>query len=359
MTSRDVSCELGSDHGGFVVDGVTSSYDSSPVLVENTLLRWWPDTDPELEGFSVAAGSQWGPFAVTLRAHEGDPGPLDDLWEDVVEVSVQALGSVMISEVVDGPVGELDHVTGSHRMRVAARGRTESAARDVDVDADEDEDPTPLEYFVVDLWPAAPAPAVVARQESRYARDVISPPAPAALPEEAAGTAAAWAIIRDVRGESGARDIPGGLGQIVVEREFVGTTTKAFNRFRYVHGWPPCNGMMGSADEYAQEYYDATLPGEPHGSSRAGFIATRLLDLEKPRRVKRTWNWALPTSGSIDEHPLLLPEDSTFTVTITRSHEKGEEPRALVRVVHDGAPAAWADDLEKLWAWHLAVWAES
>lgn len=356
MGLREVSVELGSDCSGFAIEGLAPSYPGSPVLEENTLLLW-RDEDPELQVFSVMTGSQWGPFDVVLRAHDTDPGPAGDAWEDLVEVSVEASGSVSICEIVDGPVCDLEGVVGEHRMRVSARGRTESAARDTSVDEDDLDAAVPLEHFVVDLWPAPAAPSAVTREDSQYAKDSIDPPAPDVLAEEVPGLEAAWAIIRDVRGEAGARLIPDGTGTVVVEREFPGTATKIFNRVRYVFGWPPCNGGMGSPGEYSIQYSDATIPVKADGYDVAGFIATGLVEIDKPRRIVRTWNWVLPGPGPFVELSCLLPDDGTVTVEVVKSHARGEEPRALVRLTHAGAPGAWVEELEKLWAWDLARWA--
>ncbi len=59
--------------------------------------------------------------------------------------------------------------------------------------------------------------------------------------------------------------------------------------------------------------------------------------------------------GPLAGLPLLLAEDSTVTITVTSINDPGEKPRCLVRIVHDGAPGAWAHDLEQLWRWHLAL----
>lgn len=129
VAARELQVRFVSDHHGFELHGLLPVSDSPP-LAENTLLRWWEAHEHGDESLLVLTGSQWGPFQVTLRVLDSDPGPADPEWEDVVEVSVDAVGELCVSEIVDGPVASLDGVVGGYRARIAARGRSESAARD-------------------------------------------------------------------------------------------------------------------------------------------------------------------------------------------------------------------------------------
>ncbi|UMG92458.1 hypothetical protein [Nocardioides sp. TF02-7] len=62
MIVGEISVELGSDEHGFLVEGPAPARPDSPALPVNTLLDWWPDSEPDLDGFLVKTGSQWGPF---------------------------------------------------------------------------------------------------------------------------------------------------------------------------------------------------------------------------------------------------------------------------------------------------------
>lgn len=357
MILFEALCELGSDHHGFVVGGVRPSNDATPAIETNTLISWPQDEDQDM-GLVVLSGSQWGPFAVVTRVHDADPGLPGKEWEDLVELSVIANGEVAISEIVDGPVADIEGVSGSYRVRVAARGRTESAERDRSLNEDEDGSADgALEHYRIEFWPVEPTDAVILREGSQYAKDLVNPPVAAVLPEEAAGLGAAWAVIRDLRGDPGARSIAGGTSTITIEMQVSGTPTKVFNRVRYATGWNPSNGLMASPDEYATRYHDLTLPDDPYGFNGPGQIAMTLVELDKPRRVAYRWNLVPESGGSIDERPPLLSEDTTVTITVTKGPTEAEGPSSKVTLTHDGIPAVWQDDLERLWRWDLATWA--
>jgi hypothetical protein len=344
--------QLGSDHHGFQLHGVRPAPDATPPSVENTLLQWQEDPGYDDAGFMVLTGSQWGPFEVTLRVLDSDPGPAGSGREDVVEVSVDAVGEIIVSEIVDGPVGSLDGIVGIYRARVAARGRSESAARDYSLDEENDE--LPLEHYLIELWGAPPQPSAVLRQESAYSRQITDPPQPQIVPEEEPGEAAARAIARDVRGEPGARPLRGDLGSLEVQLTTSQSATKAFNRVQHAFGWPPCNGIISGRDEFATEYYDATLPGPTDGYEIAGHIATTLMEHTKPTKVVKRWNWLFDGEGTIDQLEPLLTTDSVVTIEVEGGPATDEGPQTLVRLVHSGVPIVWIEDLAHLWRWHLA-----
>lgn len=356
-----VELELEADHGGFVIDGVVPAYPTKTTIEENTLLNWWPDTDPELEGFFVTGGSQWGPFAIKVRLLDNDPGPPDGRWEDVVEVAIDTAGVITVNDVVDGYRQSLKVPPGIYRMRLGASGRTEGYDQSVAFTA-EDEDSETHEHFLIEVWVTAAAPAAVLRQDSRHARDLLNPPEPVWPAEREPGLAAAWAVVRDLRGEPGARRIPGELGDLSVELSFPGTPTKLFNRLRYASGWPPCMGGSGGTGDVLGEtvYSDATLPEFEGAYDSVGHIAKTLLDLQKPHRLAMGWNWVPEVDASpsrpfpLDARPRLLAADSTVTITFVRIKAPGDEATAcVVRLKHVGVPLAWSTDLKDLWTWDL------
>ena len=354
---HEVSVEVGSDHHGFLITGTAPAIDEVPSLPENTVLQWWAEDGPALAAFLVSTGSQWGPFAVLVRVHDAEPGQVEEEWEDVVAVSVTTAEAVGIGEIVDSPVGNVPSKAGPHRMRLACRGRTESAARDYVVANGEESDgfdEVPLEHYLVELWPAPPAPGEVLRERSAYAVSSTSPPDPHHPPERDLGLAAARAVVRDLQGVPGARPLPGPPTTVTVATEVLGTPARVYDVVRHAYAWPPCHASMGSLDGGATHYFEATLP-EYDDREDVGYIATTPVEATKPRQVVMRWNWVLPGLGPLAGRPLLLAEDSTVTITVTSIDGAGEKPRCLVRLVHDGAPGAWAHDLEQLWRWHLAL----
>jgi hypothetical protein len=353
---RELTVELGSDEHGFAIEGPVPSLQSSPALPENTLIDWWPDRDPDLSGFVVKTGSQWGPFGVVMQVLDADPGPAPTRWQDVVELSVEITGDLYVGEIVNGPVGSVAAQPGSYRMRVAAEGRTESAARDASFPDDEDDDDTALEHYLVSIWPAPSSASAIVRQDSQYAQDELDPPAPEWPTERDPGLEAAWAIVDDLRGEPGANALPGDLGNLALEVKVPGLPTRVFNRVQYVFGWPPAQGGMVSPDPMATAYHDATLPEFDGPYEQVGHIRTTAVELDKPRQIVLRWNWVLDAPGTITSRPLLLAADSTVTITLQRL-SAGDDPRTLVRLTQDGVPMVWVEHLEKLWAWHLVAMA--
>jgi hypothetical protein len=295
-----------------------------------------------------------------VRLLEAKP-PDNDAHEDVVEVAVTSHNQLTLAEVEDGPLASIHLAPGVYRMRIGAWGRTESRDRSrAFADEGEPMDETPLEHFHVDLWQAPPEPAAIVRQDSGFAHEQLNPTAPIAPPEEARGTAAAWAIVRDVRGEPGARQLDGEPASLALDMQLPGTPTKLFNRLRYAFAWPLCRGGMGMAESVGQTgYHDATLPQFDGAYESAGHIATTLKELKKPMRVVQSWNWIrLEKVDPLRPIPLqdrqrLLAIDSTFTISIEKT--PAAEPACTVHLEHLGVPQAWTEDLKHLWAWHLAV----
>ena len=351
----ELSVELGSDEHGFVIEGAVPSPASTPVLPNNTLVTWWPDSDLGLSGFVVRTGSQWGPFEVVLQVLAADPGPAGEQWQDVVELSVTVSSNVSVGEIVDGPVGGVEAPSGTYRMRVAASGRTESAERDRASSDDEQDEAPALEQYQIAIWQAEPVAPVIIRQDSKFANDEMDPPASDWPSKGDPRVQAAWAMIRDLRGETGSNALPGELGGLSVEVTVPGLPSRVFNRVQYVFGWPPCQGGTGGGpDPMATKYHDATLPEFDGHYEQAGDIATTPVELTKPKRVVFRWNWIPDTPGLLTSRPRLLAADSLVTITFQRLRS-GDDPRTMVRLTHDGIPLVWVEHLKKLWEWHIVL----
>ena len=46
-----------------------------------------------------------------------------------------------------------------------------------------------------------------------------------------------------------------------------------------------------------------------------------------------------------------------MVMTFTKTNSKGEDPKTSVTIHHTGVPHEWVDDLQRLWAWDVAVFA--
>jgi hypothetical protein len=104
-----------------------------------------------------------GGSPVRIEAHD-EEAPLGQDWEDIVEVSTvvgqEGRGGWTSWAGEDG--GELELPSGPCRVRVSARGRDAGADGE---DADE-----PVDFYLVQLWPAPVEPDVIVRVGSDDAR---------------------------------------------------------------------------------------------------------------------------------------------------------------------------------------------
>jgi len=178
--------------------------------------------------------------------------------------------------------------------------------------------------------------------------------------EREAGLSAASAVLADLTGGPAARPLHGQLGEVVLDREFKGTRTRLFNRVGYAYGWPLSMGASGngSLEVGSEVRHDATLPDAEDPYDRQGEIRTRILEVDKPSRVVRTWNWLLPTPATSTArsrgHKPLLERDAVVTVEFTKAGSPREANLTRVRVRVVGIPAEWEADFRALWAWDIA-----
>ncbi|AKZ59682.1 hypothetical protein SAM23877_6637 [Streptomyces ambofaciens ATCC 23877] len=129
----------------------------------------------------LVTGLHTGRVGLTVEVHGAAP-PLDDGWEDVVEASFRpASASTVVLPPGDGPLCALDLLPTDHRVRYCGRGmdRVREEERAVR------EDGPPVDHYLLQFWPAPPAPDLVVRQTShsaahrhRHARGLPPPPRP-------------------------------------------------------------------------------------------------------------------------------------------------------------------------------------
>lgn len=121
---------------------------------------------------SFITGLHTGPVPVRVEAHGAEP-PVEPEWQEVVEASFAATGSDVVTALWQGPAYPLALEAGDHRVRYCAVG----------FDNENDEVTDPPERYLVQFWPAPPAPDRVVRQTSdsaaywhREARQTAPPP---------------------------------------------------------------------------------------------------------------------------------------------------------------------------------------
>ncbi|WP_407560031.1 hypothetical protein [Streptomyces sp. 184] len=136
----------------------------------------------------LTTGLHTGRVGLTVEVHEEAP-PVAECWEEVVEVSFRpASPRTSVVPWGDGELCAAELAETDHRVRYCARGM------DVEWDAESavlDGGP-PVDHYLLQFWPAPPAPERIVRQTSRkaaywhdHARSLPPPPTAEELAEAA------------------------------------------------------------------------------------------------------------------------------------------------------------------------------
>ncbi|WP_345526585.1 hypothetical protein [Nocardioides endophyticus] len=348
------------------------AWDDEPIRVtlpnNNTLLTVL-DPGGDAEGFVVNTADQWGPFAVTTRLYDRDPGDPGGEWEDVVEVSLTTGEAVVVTELVDNePQVDLLPEAGQYRLRACARGRSLPAIGE-DEDLDE-EDVPPKEWYLLEAWPAPSADPVVVRLTSPHALHELNPPPALVIPEGEAGLAAAARIGRDVDAAPGARTLSGELGSVHVERTIRGTRRRLFDLCAHLTTWSSQwvegSSWMLSGGPAAGGDWEApggTGMGWSHDhadqlTGTTGCVHWTFTEVEKPHRAVRDWQWlynANRPNPTWTERVPVLAEPSHITVTLVQSRDEAGEPWTTITIDHELLPLEWVDDMHTYWGYQLSI----
>ncbi|MEU3938066.1 hypothetical protein AB0E85_39550 [Streptomyces sp. NPDC029044] len=129
----------------------------------------------------LSTGLHTGEVGFTVEVHDHAP-PLDESWEDVVEVSFRPVSAdSVLMEWAGEDSWDLGLDETDYRVRYCATGMDRARAADTRGD-----DVPQLDCYLLQFWPAAPEPARVVKETSRtaahwhgYARDLPPPPTPA------------------------------------------------------------------------------------------------------------------------------------------------------------------------------------
>jgi hypothetical protein len=113
----------------------------------------------------LVTGTHTGRVGFIVEVHD-DPPPIDGEWEEVVEASfAPASPEVVLTEWGGTSLPRpLNLTRGQWRVRYCARGL--DTGRDSPPIADGDE---PVDHYLLQFWPAPPAPDLVVRQTSGHA----------------------------------------------------------------------------------------------------------------------------------------------------------------------------------------------
>ncbi|WP_088283185.1 hypothetical protein [Kineosporia sp. A_224] len=129
---------------------------------------------------SLVTATHTGQVRIRIEMLDAEPA-LGDEWDDVVEVSFDARGPQAAMSTFDGWWDLELGRAGQHRVRLCCTGW--DAAAEAAPDEDPDGPAFAGERYVLQLWPARPAPDVVLRQRSQgpaywhgVARETPAPP---------------------------------------------------------------------------------------------------------------------------------------------------------------------------------------
>ncbi|MER6615660.1 hypothetical protein [Streptomyces xantholiticus] len=129
----------------------------------------------------LSTGLHTGSVGFTVEVHDQAP-PLDAVWEEVVEVSFRPVsGSSELVQWAGEASWELDLEETDYRVRYCAKGMDEARRQDTRLG-----NQPRLDCYLLQFWPAPPAPDRVLKQTSAsaaywhdYARRQPPPPTPA------------------------------------------------------------------------------------------------------------------------------------------------------------------------------------
>jgi hypothetical protein len=112
---------------------------------------------------SLVTGLHTGEVPLTITWDDHEP-PLDDGWEDAVEVSLQLRGASLALETFEDSYRATVPQAGWHRARYCAAGM--DAGRDVDTPDEGEQAP---DRYLLQLWPAPHSPEALVREGSEIA----------------------------------------------------------------------------------------------------------------------------------------------------------------------------------------------
>lgn len=358
---REETDLISGSHSTVVIRGDWGTPFADPIA-DNTLVSVSEVAPAELW---ISTGDQYGPYEVTVRMLAEPPGMPAHEWEDVVEVSIHPTSELVVTEMIDNvPAIPLTDGSGSYRLRVSARGRL--AVRDYEEDDDLDSE-EPIEWYLLEVWAAEPADLQVLRLTSSYAAAQLNPPPPNRVDEGEAGLAAASRIGRDVGRLADARVLSGATGTARAERTIRGTRRKLFPMCSHLttwsHWWVEGASWswigVGGAD-YALNEPAWALSHEHRDqfTGRYGAVRTTFIEVDKPARAVRTWEWMVSDfdqTVSIDKLRPFLPGPTTLTVSLEQSKDTGGEPWTTIRIEHTDLPVEWIEDVSIYWDYQLAI----
>lgn len=112
----------------------------------------------------LITGLHTGDVGFAVELHDGEP-PVDDSWEEIVEASFRPTASrVSLVQWAGEASWGLDLAQTDYRVRYCATGMQEAREQDTRLD-----DEPMFDRYLLQFWPAAPAPDRVVKQTAETA----------------------------------------------------------------------------------------------------------------------------------------------------------------------------------------------
>ncbi|GAB3156758.1 hypothetical protein GCM10027290_55270 [Micromonospora sonneratiae] len=257
----------------------------------------------------LITGLHTGRVGFTIELHDETP-PLDDAWEEIVEVSFMPETSEVILIEWGGAAYELlalEQV--EYRVRYCGTGRDEARKRDTRIDGEPQ-----LDRYLLQFWPSPARPDQVVRQTSanaaywhRHARGLPPPPSPE---EKAEAERRAQAEAQRVRQERQRHD---------EARRWGGRLPT--ERLRNVRG--NVFGMVSLDPDLVHAIGDAPAQTQRKIARWAAWRAYQRAGLAE-------LDWTAPALAALDRGEPLPPPFTDDTEVWQRFHADEQMPRTLV-----------------------------
>jgi hypothetical protein len=292
-------------------------------------------------------------FAMPLLIEVWDGPPPEDFddWEEAFEVHLEVGPDGLVYESPTLDFVELPVPQGSYRAVITGRGFVGDGWPG---------STEPGDSWRIRLWPSK-GPAEPRRLRAYRNDDEEREPAPAQYLE--AGRAAAAPINDDLLGGPAARPLNDQTGTATASWTDPGTRRSLFRLIALPTWWgsgmssegnlEPGSGYRTSHNELDRDHFDG-MPTGWWAERDVDYFSFELRGtftvVESPKLITTEVQWfKLTGMGHQRRERPILPEPTIVIAELIQSRDEAGDPRTTVRIVHDGLPAAWVDDMAAVW----------
>jgi len=328
---ESLSYQITAEHGQFIVyngkSGNQPEYDGDGLL------------SPYDGGVVVSTGRTYGLVDVVVELHDSRPELPPQIWSEVSEVSVNvASGPLALGELTRGSAADARDLAhdglGWYRMRVAARGRDESATG-------RQTEPNP-ESFLIQVWPSGPGRAETLRSSDRVGRHHRGErPTRPYLPQEADEIRQAFHTLIDrlfpVLPRSARRTVQ--VSRVVSD------------------GLQRVLDVLHGPSLLLFWFGEGGIPPVANGEWKSFWVPANSLSIRgevqyTAQGLTSSWNWEMLTSPT-PEAPFPRFVSALETPAILYIEATASGSGSAISVRHDGLPDEISQQMEVLWAYYL------